>query len=95
MAPAERRELNLENKELLTGFVKRQRKTNFFLPVLMAGSYALTNNIKVSRKNLLNWLEASCSKKASFKVNILAPNGITDETYVFIYPQYNLPKEED
>lgn len=94
MAPDERRELTLENKELLTGFVKRQRKTHFFLPVLMAGSYALTNNIKVSRKNLLNWLEASCSKKASFKVNILAPDSY-EQTYVFIYPQYNLPKEED
>ncbi len=94
MAPAERRELNLENKELLTGFVKRQRKTNFFLPVLMAGCPALNNNIKVSRKNLLNWLEASCSKKASFKVNIL-PRDYMGQTYVFIYPQYNLPKEED
>jgi len=93
MEPTERRELNLENKELLMGFVKRQRKTNFFLPVLMAGSYALTNNIKVNRKNLLYWLEASCSKKASFKVNIL-PVDYSGQTYVFIYPQYNSPKEE-
>jgi len=95
MAPDERRQLNLENKELLTGFVKRQVKTNFFVPVNMAGAYLITNNIKVSRKNLLNWIEASCSNNASFKVSILPPNGITDRTYVFIYPQYNLPKEED
>ena len=94
MAPAERRELTLANKELLTGFVKRQRKTNFFLPVHMAGSYMLTNNIKVSRKNLLNWVEGSCSQKASFKVSIL-PRDYMGQTYVFIYPQYNLPKEED
>ena len=94
MAPDERRELTLDTKELLTGFVKRQRKTNFFLPVHMAGSYALTNNIKVSRKNLLNWIEASCSALASFKLSILAPD-IYEQTYVFIYPQYNLPKEED
>ena len=95
MAPDERRQLNLETKELLTGFVKRQRKTNFFVPVNMAGAYLITNNIKVSRKNLLNRIETSCSDKASFKVSILAPNGITPQSYVFIYPQYNLPKEED
>jgi len=94
MEPTERRELNLDTRELLMGFVKRQRKTNFFLPVLMAGSYLLTNNVKVSRTNLLNWLEASCSPKASFKVNILAPD-MYERTYVFIYPQYNSPKEED
>ena len=95
MAPDERRELTLENKELLTGFVKRQRKTVFFVPVNMAGAYLITNNIKVSRKNLLNWIETSCSDKASFKVSILAPNGVTPQSYVFIYPQYNLPKKED
>ncbi len=94
MAPDERRELNLETKELLTGFVKRQRKTVFYVPVNMAGSYLITNNIKVSRKNLLNWIEASCSNNASFKVSIL-PRDYMGQTYVFIYPQYNLPKEED
>ncbi len=81
--------------ELLTGFVKRQRKTYFYVPVYMAGGYLHTNNIKISRTNLLNWLDISCSKNASFKVSILPPNGITDKTYIFIYPQYNLPKEED
>lgn len=95
MEPDERRELTLENKELLTGFVKRQVKTCFYLPVHLAGAYLITNNIKVSRKNLLNWIEYSCSEKASFKVGILPPNGITTQTYVFIYPQYNLPKKED
>ena len=95
MAPDERRQLNLETKELLTGFVKRQRQTVFYVPVNMAGAYLITNNFKVSRKNLLNWIDTSCSNNASFKVSILAPNGITPHTYVFIYPQYNLPKEED
>ena len=95
MTPDDRRELNLQTKELLTGFVKRQRQTVFFVPVNMAGAYLITNNIKVSRKNLLYWIEGSCSANASFKVSILAPNGITPQSYVFIYPQYNLPKEED
>ena len=94
MAPAERREITLDTKELLTGFVKRQRKTRFFVPVHMAGSYMLTSNIQIPRKNLLNWLEFSCSTRSTFKVSIFPPD-YSDETYVFIYPQYNLPKEED
>ena len=94
MAPAERREITLDTKELLTGFVKRQRKTRFFVPVHMAGSYMITNNIQIPRKNLLNWVEYSCSENASFKVSIFPPT-CTPQTYVFIYPQYNIAKEED
>lgn len=80
--------LILEDKGDFIDFVKRQKKTQFWLPIHKHGTSEYWTSAPVPRKSVLLWAECCLPGKEKFKVRITISNAIlgTGRKTMFIHP---------